>query len=87
MDNEYKPDERIIQSYVKDKWFVSTIYRQSSVAMSDPPWFYETIVWEWDAATRNRGALIHSTSGLQAHFDICRKLLNDEPLEDTNADT
>ena len=51
--------EAFLQSYVLEKWFVSTIHRQSSAMIEAPiPWFYETVIWEWDAETRKRGKLV-----------------------------
>ena len=72
----------IIQSYVKEKYFVSTIYHQSSVSTESPiPWFYETIIWEWNKVTRKRGKQIdiQNSEGLEKkalknHFEICQKL-------------
>ena len=39
-------------------WFVSTVYRQSSAAIDNPPGYYETIVWEWNSKTKKRGKMI-----------------------------
>jgi len=50
---------KLIQSYVLERWFVSTTRRQSS-AMTEPPapHYYETFVWEWDKNTLKKGRLI-----------------------------
>ena len=76
-----KPSTTLIQSYVLKKWFVSTIHRESSVMESPPPWFYETLVWEWNAETRERGELLYQaggshyeSGGLLDHFEVCKQL-------------
>jgi len=75
----------LIQSYINSKvrwYFVSTIHRESSVAMIPTPWFYETIAWEWDSVTRERGKMIaqegapdNISSGLMSHQEVCKQLL------------
>jgi len=77
MDKEHS----LIQSYVIRKWFVSTAHRQSSAAINDPPWYYETIVWEWDNEKKERGKMIAMSDGkyakksaLKQHFGICMNL-------------
>ena len=52
--------EKLIQSYVLEKFFVSTAYRQSSVMIESPPWYYETIVFEWDKETKKAGRMLDS---------------------------
>ena len=77
MDGENK-GHKLVQTYVADRWFVSTIYRQSSACMNNPPWYYETIIWEYDPETRKRGRM-YQTSGshygavvaMKAHAAIC----------------
>jgi hypothetical protein len=78
-------NESLIQSYIPG-FFVSTIYRQSSAAMAYAPWYYETIVWEWDAHDKERGAMLdQQDSGscisvaLRSHADICAALIFSEP--------
>ena len=77
-------DKQVIQSYIFQKWMVSTIHRQSSALMYDPPWFYETIVWEWDGETRTRGKIVHEAGcdTTAEHFAICQKLLSGESLRE-----
>ena len=49
------------------KWFfVSTIERDSSAAVSPPPRYFETLVWEYDRATGKRGAIVGQYSGCRA---------------------
>lgn len=56
---------RLIQSYVQDRYFVSTAYRRSSASLNPDGWYYETLVWEWNPETKERGELLEShDSGL-----------------------
>ena len=74
--------EKLIQSYVKDRWFVSTIYRQSSAALNPDGWYYETMVWNWNAETKQRepNFIAQYDSGLteeqaiQRHAMVCASL-------------
>jgi len=69
----------LIQSYVDGRWFVSTIYRMSSVMLNPPAnWYYETIVWGWDSETKQRTEIldIHnsgsfSEKAMKSHIGIC----------------
>lgn len=83
--------KKLIQSYVKDRWFVSTIRRQSSAALAPDLWYYETMVWNWNAKTKKRESnfIAQYESGLTEpyalahHARICaslpEKLYDDEP--------
>ena len=83
--------ERLIQSYVKDQWFVSTIYRQSSAALNPDGWYYETMVWNWNAETKEREPqyIAQYDSGLSEQFAVAHharicaalpeRLYDDEP--------
>jgi hypothetical protein len=71
-----------ISSYVLEKWNVSTIHRESSVMISSPPWYYETIVWEWDKEARRRGKMLyqfdHGNSpecASRKHAECCGQLV------------
>jgi len=72
-----------MQSYVVQKWFVSTIHRKSSAMIEPPvPWFYETIIWEWDAETGKTGKLVSmresgrgSIGAAKRHAAICCNLV------------
>lgn len=77
--------ESLIQSYVQNRYFVSTIYRESSICMIPAPWYYETIVWTWDRETRKRGAMLDQyDSGsspkyaIRHHAQICEGLAVDD---------
>jgi hypothetical protein len=85
---EEKEAYSLVQTYLLQKYFISTAYRQSSVMMSSPPWYYETIVWEWDEKTRKSGSILYmGDSGnspeyaIKQHFKIVEKLHNKESLE------
>lgn len=71
------PSSDIIKSYVSHcdrHFFVSTIDRASS-AYDGPARYNETIVWEWNYRTRERGELLwqagDSSGSLHEHFRIC----------------
>ncbi len=73
--------KKLIQSYVLDKYFISTIHRQSSALVDEPyNWYYETIVWEWDAVAKKRGSLVAEYASrtveqaLENHFNICKQI-------------
>ena len=75
-----KNPEKLIQSYVLEKFFVSTAYRQCSAMIESPPWYYETIVFEWDKETKNTGRMLDSfdsgsnpADALVNHNDTCLK--------------
>lgn len=66
---------RAIESYVRERWRVSTAWRRSSACMNSPPWYYETIVWEWDPATNTDGELLSCEgSSIDDHFKKCAEL-------------
>lgn len=69
-----------IHSYVADKYFVSTAWRESSAL--EGGWYYETIVWEWDKATKKTGEILFMGTGIGSHFECCKRLLEGKPLED-----
>ncbi len=73
-------DQKVIQSNVRhvggQEYFVSTIYRQSSVAVAFHPWFYETLVWKWNIEKREREELVCQSTGLNNHYEICKRILD-----------
>lgn len=78
-----KTSEPIIGSYVfhGDKaWNVSTINRESSAALGAGIMYWETLVWEWDADKKVRGKLVHQDEGWDAHFAICKSLIDSGKL-------
>ena len=73
-------NDRVIKSYVwhNDKcFFVSTIERDSS-AEGDTLRFNETIVWEYDWKSAERGAQIFGDGSCRGsvdrHLEICRDI-------------
>lgn len=79
------PDRNLIQSNVLRRYFVSTIYRQSSSMMGGM--FYETLAWEWNDKTQERGEMIHMdyrgahyrAAALVDHAAICARLAERHP--------
>lgn len=78
-----------ISSYVLERWNVSTIHRQSSACIDPQPWYYETIIWEWNKETRSRGAMLWQLdsgsfpeSALRAHADYCAQLATTGTLKE-----
>lgn len=76
-----KKEHNLIQSYYQRKHFISTGYRQSSAMLDPAPWYYETIVWEWDQETRKRGKMIfmedsgrYIENALKNHFNIIDRI-------------
>ncbi len=72
---EEKKEHKLIQSYVVEKYFISTAYRRSSAATETPIWYYETVIFEWDKDTKECGAMIEQLDSgmspamaLQNHF-------------------
>jgi len=72
----------LMQSYVLERYIVSTTFRQSSAAISNLPWYYETLAWEWNKETDERGKLIgcegsssSPTTAIKQHCAVCIKLL------------
>lgn len=54
--------DTIAQTYVahNGRWFfVSTINRESSAMIEPPvPWYAETLAWEWNPDTKERGEIV-----------------------------
>ncbi len=70
---------QLICSYVKNKFFVSTAYRKASTL--EPMWYFETIVWEWNQKTKERGKILvqddsgfHEDFAFSNHIEIIQKL-------------
>lgn len=72
--SDYTPDERKLKTYVfhDDKcFFVSTIMRDSS-AIGYPSRFAETITWEYDWKTNERGAMVDQDGSGEAFMQHMR---------------
>jgi len=73
--------QQVMKSYVHhdDKvFFVSTINRESSSMFGGM--YAETMVWEWDPETRERGVFVGQGEGpmgsIYNHQSICQQLFN-----------
>ena len=71
-------EHKLIQSYVIEKYFISTAYRRCSAVLAPNLWYYETIVWKWDQETRKRGHILDSQDSgsypemaLRMHCELC----------------
>lgn len=80
-----KFEHKLIQSFVADTYMVSTAYRRSSASIIPELWYYETIVWEYNSKTKQRGKILEiHDSGINAkmafrnHMTICETLLDVE---------
>jgi len=81
--------EKVIQSYVWHEgkcFFVSTINRESSAVLAYGHRYAETMIWECDPETRERGNLVGTFDGIEGsvgtHVDLCRKLRDTGSVED-----
>lgn len=61
-------------TYLKGKFFISTIYREASTI--EPMWYFETMAWEWDDKTKTRGAIVEmDDSGVSEEMAMDNHLL------------
>jgi len=93
MTEEYT-DKTLAQSYVwhgGKGFYVSTINRQSSAAAAYGRIYSETLVWEWDRKTKERGNLIgqdeHLKDSLFAHQRMVQRLFDTGKSEEPDDDT
>ena len=89
--DDHIPNKTLIQTYVfysneqaEDKaFYVSTIDRTSSSMYGGR--YAETIVWEWNSTTKQRGDIVHMGEGMEGsirtHFNICEKLYKDGTMQ------
>jgi hypothetical protein len=75
---------RVLQSYVRDKFFVSTCYRLSSAMYGG--WYYETFAWKWDKDTRKTGEFVYQDEGLKSHQKLVDWLLENDSIEGLDKD-
>lgn len=80
-----KKVHKLIQSYVINKFFISTAYRRCSAVSAFDIWYYETIVWEWDSKTKKVGKILEvedsgesAFGALDNHCDLCTKYFEEE---------
>lgn len=83
MEDAFKP-YTLIQSYVLNRWFVSTALRRSSAWNGTP--YFETIAWEWDSKTKERGKIVAQgaawkieAGGMKEHFRVINDLIQGTP--------
>lgn len=74
--------KKLIQSYVLEKFFISTAYRKCSADIPREIWYYETIVFSWDRETRGITGVVEITDSgsdtmdaFAIHNSICRRYL------------
>ena len=67
-------------------FFVSTINRQSSATLAYGAVYSETLVWEWDDETKQRGAMVgqdeHCEDSLFAHQRMVLRLFDTGSCEE-----
>lgn len=70
-----KKQYQLMCTYLKGKYFISTIYRQSS-AMIEDCWYFETMAWDWDEKTKQRGSIVEmDDSGISEEMAMDNHLL------------
>jgi len=80
---EDNTSKKLLQSYLFTNYgnfFISTIYRISSVMIDPSPWYYETFAWRLDK-NKHRTDWVADNSGagtptgaFEQHFEVCRQL-------------
>jgi hypothetical protein len=69
-----KKQYQLMCTYLKGKFFISTIYREASTI--EPMWYFETMAWEWDAETQKRGSIVEmDDSGISEEMAMDNHLL------------
>lgn len=78
MNAEYQ----LLSTHLRRKFYISTAYRQSSSIELGEMWYFETITWEWNEETKQRGRIIDQEdsgadeiSAIQNHNRIVLELL------------
>jgi hypothetical protein len=76
---EERRSYQLMCTYLKGKYFISTIYRQASTIQE--MWYFETMAWEWDDKTKERGHIIEmedsgvtEESAIRNHTAVVQKL-------------
>jgi hypothetical protein len=80
--NEEAKVGAVLQSYIygeKGNFYLSTIYRQSSVAISPPMFHYETLGWTLDDDNKRKDIVVQEGCGykrgaIEQHFEIVKQL-------------
>jgi hypothetical protein len=69
-----KKQYQLMCTYLKGKYFISTIYREASTI--EPMWYFETITWEWNDKTKTRGVIVDiNDSGINEEMAMDNHLL------------
>jgi hypothetical protein len=75
-----KKQYQLMCTYLKGRYFISTIYRESSAMVPDV-WYFETMAWEWDDKTKTRGEIVemedsgmYEEAAMNNHLLIVKKL-------------
>ena len=91
--NEEYADKTLAQTYVwhsGEGFYVSTINRRSSAALSYGRIYSETMVWEWNRETKKRGDIIgqdeHCEDSLFAHQRMVQRLFDTGKCEESDDD-
>ena len=75
-----KKQYQLMCTYLKGKYFISTIYRQSS-AMIEDCWYFETMAWNWDDKAKQRGSIVEmDDSGISEEMAMDNHLLMTKKL-------
>jgi hypothetical protein len=70
-----KKEYQLMCTYLKGKYFISTVYRQSS-GMIEHCWYFETIAWDWNDKTKERGGIVEmDDSGIDEEIAMGNHLL------------
>lgn len=71
-------EETVIQTYVQHqgRWFfVSTINRESSAALADGHIYAETLIWDWNPETKDRGRIVWQDEDIRGSIRIHQNLV------------
>jgi len=73
---------QLLCTFLKDRYYISTMYRKSTANIANP-WHFEMIIWEWDAIANKRGQVVDiddiGTDEEQAianHFTAVKSMLS-----------
>lgn len=72
-------DPKLIQSYVRNKFFISTMLMESNSILGSNYCYYETLVFEWNEETKETSNIIDSEvhscpkGAFRQHYALCEK--------------
>jgi len=65
-----KEQYQLLCTYLKGRYFISTMYRESSAAV-EAKWYFETIAWKWDPKSKTIGSIVEmDDSGINEDMAI-----------------